>query len=77
MPALSAEEDVLQIPANDVKSPSISECRNVIHLKGPFSPLEMQIFSCTEIGITKQIVIEGSSVNSVLLDSNPEDSHER
>lgn len=74
---MSAEEDILQIHTNDVKPPSVSECRNVLHLKGPFSPLEMQIFSCTEIGITKQIAIEGNSVNSVLLDSNPEDPHER
>ncbi|KAF5272439.1 hypothetical protein FQA39_LY07907 [Lamprigera yunnana] len=54
-----------------------NECINPVHLKGPYSPLEMQIFSVVASGINKQVCIEGTSVNSVLLDTHPQDPHER
>ncbi|KAK5647639.1 hypothetical protein RI129_002531 [Pyrocoelia pectoralis] len=52
-------------------------CTSTLVLKGPYSPLEMQIFSFTASGANKSISIEGSSVNAVLLDTDPQDPHER
>lgn len=46
-------------------------------LRGPFSPLEMKIFGGTQCSVGKSIRIESTSVNSVLLDTNPSDSYER
>lgn len=57
--------------------PSRAECRHEVVLKGPFSPLEMKIFSATQCSMPKLAIIERNSVNSVLLDTNPADEHER
>ncbi|XP_031345439.1 probable ATP-dependent RNA helicase spindle-E isoform X2 [Photinus pyralis] len=73
----SLPEEVCQ-PQNSVNYhlPSNS-CSSSLTLKGPYSPLEMQIFSVTASGMNKTITIEGSSVNAVLLDTDPQDPHER
>ncbi|KAK4885271.1 hypothetical protein RN001_001542 [Aquatica leii] len=55
----------------------VDDCVNALYLKGPFSPLEMQIFSVVASGSNKKAVIEGNSVNTVLLDTDPQDPHER
>lgn len=43
-----------------------------IELKGPHSPLEMKVYGVTQSAGDKTVEIEGSSVNTVLLDSQPE-----
>lgn len=48
-----------------------------VSLRGPFSPLEMKLFSITQCSVPKNVKIERSSVNSVLLDTNPSDTYER
>lgn len=48
-----------------------------ISLSGPYSPLEMKIESTVTRGNSKLITIDAGSVNSVLLDSDPTDSHTR
>lgn len=62
---------------NYVQPPSRNECRSVLRLKGPSSPLEMNVYGSTRVSSGKEISMELDSVNSVLLDSNPEDPHER
>lgn len=71
------EEDKLAQITKDVEPPSINSCTTTLDLKGPFSPLEMHIYSVINSGLNKQIVIEGNSVNAVLLDTDPQDPHER
>lgn len=61
----------------EIRLPGYLELRNRVALTGPFSPLEMQIFSVLKNGQGKQARIEGTSVNSVLLDTDPQDPHER
>lgn len=46
-------------------------------LRGPFSPLEMKVFGMTRSSQGKNIQVEWNSVNSVLLDAEPQDPHER
>lgn len=42
-------------------------------LKGPFHPLEYNLSSCHRIGSQKVVRVEHESVNSVLLDDQPND----
>lgn len=58
--------------ALEVDAPSQEQCRQEIKLRGPFSPLETRVYVLTEAGSSKDASIDGHSVNSVLLDSNPQ-----
>nr|CAH7759338.1 unnamed protein product [Callosobruchus chinensis] len=51
-------------------------CRQV-PLKGPFNPLEMKLFGCLQSSGNKMVEVEGHSVNTVLLDSDPQDEYTR
>ncbi|CAG9820347.1 unnamed protein product [Phaedon cochleariae] len=51
-----------------------SNCKT-IELKGPYSPLEMRLYGCIESSADKSVEIEGNSINTVLLDSEPQDYH--
>ncbi|XP_014672536.1 PREDICTED: putative ATP-dependent RNA helicase TDRD9, partial [Priapulus caudatus] len=48
-----------------------------VQLRGPHSPLEMKIHGMTTISKVRRVIVERDSVNSVLLDSEPNDSHAR
>lgn len=48
-----------------------------VELKGPNSPLEMKLYSLVHSCTNKDVRVEWNSVNSVLLDSDPADPHER
>lgn len=61
----------------NIPPPPFSECRRSMNLRGPHSPLEMQIYSLVKCGEQKSVNIEWNSVNSVLLDTNPQDEHDR
>lgn len=58
----------------DVKEPDMSKRHNTVTLKGPKSPLESCIYSCIIQGKcnSKKVGIEPHSVNSVLLEANPQ-----
>ncbi|KAJ8924323.1 hypothetical protein NQ315_007116 [Exocentrus adspersus] len=43
-----------------------------LQLRGPFSPLEMRFHGCTESSTNKCVEIDGSSVNTVVLDNEPQ-----
>lgn len=49
--------------------PSITQCPIRLQLTGPFSPLEAKIFGAIAASASKSVLIEPSSVNSVLLSS--------
>lgn len=57
--------------------PAIDDCRGTMVLRGPFSPLEVTLSSLAILASTKKVIIENNSVNSILLDTDPEDPHER
>ncbi|XP_015591096.1 probable ATP-dependent RNA helicase spindle-E [Cephus cinctus] len=57
--------------------PSVADCHSTVTLRGPFSPLEMELIHLPYIGRSKRAKIDWSSVNSVLLDTNPENPQER
>ncbi|XP_015515166.1 probable ATP-dependent RNA helicase spindle-E [Neodiprion lecontei] len=56
---------------------SMSNCYDTVKLRGPYSPLEMDLINLVSAGRAKKINIEPNSVNSVLLDTDPADYHER
>ncbi|XP_057664799.1 probable ATP-dependent RNA helicase spindle-E [Diorhabda carinulata] len=62
----------------DFETPD-GHCRNfkTITLKGPYSPLEMKMYGCIGSSENKTIDIDGTSVNTVLLDSEPQEYHTR
>lgn len=71
------QEEVITVHGCDIESPDISECNEKINLKGPFSPLEMKVYGITNSSLGKNVKIEYSSVNTVLLDAEPQDPHTR
>lgn len=54
-----------------------ANCRNVVLLKGPFSPLETKVYSAMRLGGLKTVTVENHSSNSILLDNDPQDPHEK
>ncbi|XP_011867555.1 PREDICTED: putative ATP-dependent RNA helicase TDRD9 [Vollenhovia emeryi] len=52
--------------------PEYSGYRSKVRLQGPFSPIEIQLAHIVINGITKTVSVESTSVNSVLLDSCPD-----
>lgn len=61
----------------NIPPPPAHECRFTMRLKGPHSPLEMQVYSAVKCGSHRSVNVEWNSVNSVLLDSHPQDVHDR
>uniref|UniRef100_A0A1A9UTM0 Probable ATP-dependent RNA helicase spindle-E n=1 Tax=Glossina austeni TaxID=7395 RepID=A0A1A9UTM0_GLOAU len=60
----------------DIEPPPRELCSKIIKLRGPYSPLETKIYSAIAAGTWKCVEIEKESVNSVLLDTDPQDVHE-
>ncbi|EDW81074.1 uncharacterized protein Dwil_GK11214 [Drosophila willistoni] len=61
----------------DLSPPPMHKCQTVVRLKGPYSPLEASMFSTIRASACKTVRIDPLSVNSVLLDSNPQDRHDQ
>lgn len=57
--------------------PPVAECTSVVSLKGPKSPLEISLSTLAVLTSATKVSIEGNSVNSILLDTDPEDPHQR
>ncbi|XP_017954934.1 probable ATP-dependent RNA helicase spindle-E [Drosophila navojoa] len=67
-----------QLPKDaDLEPPPLNKCNLSIRLKGPYSPLETSLNSLLRIGTYKSVLIDKESVNSVLLDSDPQDRHDQ
>lgn len=75
---LRDEETLLPSSSENVEfeRPPVKLCRKQITLKGPRSPLETTIYPVT-VDTTKMATVEPQSVNSVLLNSDPQDTYER
>lgn len=52
--------------------PKQNEYRSKVILQGPFSPIEVQLAHLVTKGMTKKVNVEATSVNSVLLDTCPD-----
>lgn len=61
----------------DVGPVNTKDCISDIGLKGPYSPLETTLHSLMYASRGKQVQIEWNSVNSVLLDTDPQQTYER
>ncbi|CAG9565445.1 unnamed protein product [Danaus chrysippus] len=61
----------------EVEAPSYRECISDVCLKGPYSPLEMSLHNLMYASRNKQVLVEWSSVNSVLLDTEPQEVYQR
>nr|B3M383.1 RecName: Full=Probable ATP-dependent RNA helicase spindle-E; AltName: Full=Homeless [Drosophila ananassae] len=67
-----------QMPEDlDLTPPPLDKCNMIVMLKGPYSPLETSMFSTIRVGVWKTVKIDNSSVNAVLLDSDPQDNHDQ
>lgn len=58
-------------------SPPEEKLRCKVLLSGPHSPLETTASATVRSSVMKPVIIENDSVNSILLDSNPQDTHEK
>ncbi|KAH8417162.1 hypothetical protein KR222_005196 [Zaprionus bogoriensis] len=61
----------------DLEPPPLDKCNLCIRIRGPFSPLETNLNSLMRIGLYKMVTIDRESVNTVLLDSDPQDRHDQ
>lgn len=58
----------------EIEPPELSHSRMTnITLRGPLNPLEINVYPMTTIGIRKTVSIDPHSVNSVLLENEPND----
>ncbi|OAD56842.1 putative ATP-dependent RNA helicase spindle-E [Eufriesea mexicana] len=57
--------------------PAVTECCTTVNLRGPFSPLELELTHLVVAGRDKKVNMVSNSVNSVLLDTDPEDFSQR
>lgn len=61
----------------DVEPPPKRLCNKTLKLRGPYSPIEMNLFSAIRVGTCKSVSLEKDSVNFIQIDSNPKDMYER
>ncbi|XP_026760545.2 probable ATP-dependent RNA helicase spindle-E [Galleria mellonella] len=61
----------------ELDPPSAKDCITDVCLKGPYSPLETTVHNLMYGSRERQVNIEWNSVNSVLLDTNPQEVYER
>ncbi|XP_022817676.1 probable ATP-dependent RNA helicase spindle-E [Spodoptera litura] len=62
---------------NEIEPPSTKECDSDVCLKGPYSPLETTVHTLMFASRDLPVSIEWNSVNSVLLDTEPQERYER
>ncbi|CAH2045426.1 unnamed protein product, partial [Iphiclides podalirius] len=61
----------------EIEPPNYKECDSDVCLKGPNSPLETVVHNIMYSSREKQVHIEWNSVNSVLIDTEPQELYER
>uniref|UniRef100_A0A1A9UDK7 Probable ATP-dependent RNA helicase spindle-E n=1 Tax=Glossina austeni TaxID=7395 RepID=A0A1A9UDK7_GLOAU len=60
-----------------IQPPPKQLCTRILHLRGPFSPIETNIYSAISMGSCKAVQAERDSVNFMLIDPDPKDAYER
>ncbi|KAL4706344.1 hypothetical protein ACJJTC_016638 [Scirpophaga incertulas] len=61
----------------ELEPPNNKDCYTDVCLKGPFSPLETKLHNLMYASREKTVHVEWHSVNSVLLDTSPQEVYER
>lgn len=56
----------------EVEPPPIPMCRSKLKLKGPYSSLSINMYGLTEATKSAKVVIDKYSINSVLLENDPQ-----
>lgn len=56
----------------EVEPPPIPKCRSKLKLKGPYSSLSINMYGLTEATKSAKVVIDKYSINSVLLENDPQ-----
>lgn len=56
----------------EVEPPPIPKCRSKLKLKGPYSSLSVDMLGLTEATKCAKVVIDKHSVNSVILENDPQ-----
>ncbi|XP_052744057.1 probable ATP-dependent RNA helicase spindle-E isoform X2 [Bicyclus anynana] len=62
---------------HECEAPNFKECFYDACLKGPDSPLESTLHNLMYSSRNKQVTVEWNSINSVLLDTEPQEKYER
>ncbi|KAL0869154.1 hypothetical protein ABMA27_007445 [Loxostege sticticalis] len=75
--AYNKEQMEMYREQRELEPPNSRDCVADVCLKGPHSPLETTIHNLMYASRDKQVVIEWHSVNSVLLDTEPQEIYER
>ncbi|XP_030375012.1 probable ATP-dependent RNA helicase spindle-E [Scaptodrosophila lebanonensis] len=68
---------IQNVVSEELEPPPLNKCVNTVRLKGPFSSLETSVHALMRVGTWKTVDISRESVNSVLLDIDPQDQHEQ
>lgn len=66
------KEYFLEENISEVDPPPLSRCQTKIKLRGPFSSLSIESCGLTEATRRGQITIDKHSINSVMLENNPQ-----
>lgn len=56
----------------EVEAPPVLKCRSKLKLKGPYSSLSIDMYGLTEATRIAKVVIDKHSVNSVILENDPQ-----
>lgn len=56
----------------EVEEPPIPKCRSKLKLKGPYSSLSIDMYGLTEATRIAKVIIDKHSVNSVILENDPQ-----
>jgi hypothetical protein len=65
-------DDINEIIAPEIDPPPENKCKIRLKLSGPHSPLETKLCSAVRASGQKSITIENESINSILLDTDPQ-----
>lgn len=57
---------------DEVEAPPFAKCKTKIKLKGPYSSLSIEPHGLTESTRNSSVIIDKHSVNSVILENNPQ-----
>lgn len=61
----------------DIPPPPKHLCTKTLKLRGPYSPIEMNLYSAIRAGTWKSVSLERDSVNYMQVDCNPKDMFDR
>ncbi|XP_060805355.1 probable ATP-dependent RNA helicase spindle-E [Amyelois transitella] len=61
----------------EIELPAAKDCNSEVVLKGPYTPLETTLHNLMYASREKMVQVEWNSVNSVLLDTDPQEVYER